>query len=49
VDVLFALFAVYGKSFDRALYTRGTSRDELLECLAVRAEAGAEADAAATA
>jgi hypothetical protein len=49
VDVLFALFAVYGKSFDRALYSRGTSRDELLECLAVRAEAGAEADAAATA
>jgi hypothetical protein len=47
VDVLFALLAVYGKSFDRALYTRGTSRDELLECLASRAHA--EADAAATA
>jgi hypothetical protein len=49
VDVLFALFAVYGKSFDRALYSRGTSRDELLECLAARAEAGIDADAAATA
>jgi hypothetical protein len=49
VDVLFALFAVYGKSFDRALYTRGTSRDELLECLAARADAGVDVDAAATA
>ncbi|MBV9212094.1 MAG: hypothetical protein JOZ25_00420 [Actinobacteria bacterium] len=33
VDVLFALFAVYGKTFDRALYVRGTSREELLERL----------------
>jgi hypothetical protein len=33
VDVLFALFAVYGKTFDRALYVRGTSRDELIERL----------------
>jgi len=33
VDVLFALFAVYGKTFDRALYIRGTSREELLERL----------------
>jgi hypothetical protein len=33
VDVLFALFAVYGKVFDRALYIRGTSRDELVEHL----------------
>jgi hypothetical protein len=49
VDVLFALFAVYGKAFDRALYTRGTSRDELLECLAARADAGIDLDAAATA
>ena len=33
VDVLFALFAVYGKTFDRALYVRGTSREELIERL----------------
>lgn len=33
VDVLFALFSVYGKTFDRALYIRGTSRDELIERL----------------
>ena len=33
VDVLFALFAVYGKAFDRALYVRGTSREELIERL----------------
>jgi hypothetical protein len=46
VDVLFALFAVYGKAFDRALYARGTSRDELLECLAARADASVEAGAA---
>ena len=38
IDVLFALFAVYGKVFDRALYIRGTSRDELLERLAAGAE-----------
>jgi hypothetical protein len=49
VDVLFALFAVYGKAFDRALYTRGTSRDELLECLAARADAEAGADVSAVA
>src|SRR3712207_8310942 len=36
VDVLFAVFAVYGKAFDRALYARGTSREELLDCLADR-------------
>jgi hypothetical protein len=48
VDVLFALFAVYGKAVDRALYARGTSRDELLECLAARADAGIDVDAAAT-
>jgi len=46
VDVLFALLAVYGKTFDRALYARGTSREELLQCLAARAEAGAEGRAA---
>jgi hypothetical protein len=33
VDVLFAVMATYGQSFDRALYIRGTSRDELLERL----------------
>jgi hypothetical protein len=38
VDVLFAVFEVYGKSFDRALYIRGTGRDELIERLAVEAE-----------
>jgi hypothetical protein len=34
VDVLFAVLEVYGKTFDRALYIRGTSRDELLDRLA---------------
>ena len=33
VDVLFAVLAEYGQAFDRALYIRGTSRDELLERL----------------
>jgi hypothetical protein len=33
VDLLFAVLATYGQSFDRALYIRGTSRDELLERL----------------
>ena len=32
-DILFAVFDVYGKLFDRALYLRGTSRDELVERL----------------
>jgi hypothetical protein len=32
-DVLFAVLDVYGKLFDRALYTRGTGRDELVERL----------------
>jgi hypothetical protein len=40
VDVLFALFAVYGKVFDRALYIRGTTREELIERLPAGAEAG---------
>jgi hypothetical protein len=35
VDVLFAVFEVYGKTFDRALYVRGATRDELIERLAV--------------
>src|SRR4051794_25466905 len=34
VDVLFAVIDVYGGMFDRALYLRGTSRDELVEGLA---------------
>jgi hypothetical protein len=33
-DLLFAIFDVYGKLFDRALYVRGTSREELIERLA---------------
>jgi hypothetical protein len=33
-DLLFAVFEVYGNLFDRALYLRGTSREELVERLA---------------
>ena len=33
-DLLFAVLDVYGGLFDRALYMRGTSRDELVERLA---------------
>lgn len=33
-DVLFAVLDSYGKLFDRALYLRGSSRDELVERLA---------------
>jgi len=33
-DVLFAVIDVYGRMFDRALFLRGTSRDELVERLA---------------
>ena len=40
VDVLFALFVVYGKAFDRALYVRGTSREELIERLPADIESG---------
>jgi hypothetical protein len=32
-DLLYAVFEVYGGLFDRALYMRGTSRDELVERL----------------
>lgn len=32
-DLLFAVFDVYGKLFDRVLYLRGTSREELVERL----------------
>jgi hypothetical protein len=38
VDVLFAVFEIYGKCFDRALYVRGAGREELLERLAVGSE-----------
>jgi hypothetical protein len=37
-DVLFAVLDIYGRLFDRALYTRGTSREELLERLGTVAE-----------
>ncbi len=33
VDVLFALFEIYGRLIDRALYLRGSSRQELIERL----------------
>jgi hypothetical protein len=33
-DILFAVLQVYDRLFDRALYLRGTSREELLERLA---------------
>jgi hypothetical protein len=38
-DILFAVLDVYGKLFDRALYLRGTSREELVERLTNAAEA----------
>jgi hypothetical protein len=38
IDILFACFDLYGKAFDRALYVRGTSRDELLERIAYEVE-----------
>ncbi len=34
-DLLFAVLDVYGRLFDRVLYMRGTSRDELAERLSV--------------
>jgi len=33
IDILFAVLKTYGSAFDRALYIRGTSREELLERL----------------
>jgi hypothetical protein len=39
VDVLFAVFEVYGKAFDRALYVRGATREELIERLAAEPQA----------
>src|SRR4051812_12192525 len=44
-DVLFAVLQVYGRLFDRVLYVRGTSRDELLECVAAHDSSPARADA----
>ena len=38
VDVLFAVISVYGKTFDRALYIRGTSIEELLTRLPADSE-----------
>ena len=38
VDVLFACFDLYGSAFDRALYIRGTTREELLERIAYEVE-----------
>jgi hypothetical protein len=38
IDVLFACLDLYGTAFDRALYVRGTSRDELLERIAYQVE-----------
>ncbi len=36
-DILFAVLEVYDKLFDRALYLRGTSREELVERLTASA------------
>ena len=41
LDVLFAVLATYGRAFDRALYIRGTSREELLERVVSEAPARA--------
>jgi hypothetical protein len=40
-DILFAVLDVYGRLFDRALYMRGTSRDELVERLTAAASSRA--------
>ena len=37
-DLLFAVLDVYGRLFDRVLYLRGTSREELAERLATSDE-----------
>ena len=34
VDLMFAVLELYGRLFDRALYVRGSSREELVERLA---------------
>lgn len=41
LEVLFAVLSVYEESFDRALYSRGTTREELLSHLAERSAATA--------
>ena len=41
IDVLFAVFDIYGRTFDRALYVRGTTREELIERLVEHAAATA--------
>ena len=38
IDILFACFDLYGPAFERALYVRGTGREELLERLAYEVE-----------
>ena len=38
LDILFACFDLYGSAFDRALYVRGTTREELLEKIAYEVE-----------
>ncbi len=38
IDILFACFDLYGSAFDRALYVRGTTREELLEKIAYEVE-----------
>jgi hypothetical protein len=37
IDVLFAVFDIYDRTFDKALYVRGTTREELIERLAAQA------------
>ena len=39
IDVLFAALDVYDRALDRALYVRGTTREELIERLAAQAAA----------
>lgn len=39
VHVLFAVLDIYDRTFDRALYIRGTSRDELIARLAAQSAA----------
>ena len=48
IDVLFAVFELYDKAFDRALYVRGTSREELIERLRTEAEISAHTGRPAT-
>ena len=43
-DVLFAILQVYGRLFDRVLYVRGTSRDELLASLTEHESSAAAAE-----